>query len=1502
MSGCYGDFSINAMSEAEKIVSFTIEPATGKYLTNNTSVTINVNSLQDTPDEMAFFLTSNCTGAEVWEPYSATKAISLSTPDGAKPVSARLRTGILTTECQEIQITLDQTEPQSIAVSKNGGTTPTNNPVVTLTTTATDISPPVEIFIASDTSCTTGTWHNITSSVVHTLPAPTAGVDVTKEVYYKLRDAVPNESACAHYDINLDTIAPVVTVVIGDALVNASEASSVSLSGTCSEDGTNNVSIAAVSTGGGTFTTVTTNCVTGNWNYTANLSTLTSGTVTITAAQTDAAGNSGSDSDTLTLDKVAPTIAFANPAASSYMNATTSSAFTVDGTCSDNGTGNIAVTSSSTGGGSYTPTTADCASGFSQSLDLSTLTDGTVTVTLTISDAAGNTGTASRNFIKDIVSPTLTSVSIASGATYATTASVALTLTTAGTPTEYYATETAGCASGGSYAAIASPTFNLGTTPQGTRTVYVKVRDAAGNESACQSDSIILDSVVPTGTLVINNGDAETITQHVAVKLDTTDPDISQMYVFEGTCPTAAGTYVTYASRTNIVLANFSTASTDSATRNVSAWLKDTAGNTTCISDTDGILLYNTRNFLSFRSNGFRVLDSTSSVNVPIYLHDYVGTANTSISSALSIDYTVDDGTTLTKGTVNLPAGSSTANIPVTIPDVTTEKILKVNLYSSNKKNVPLQSLSQVALSVVDQAAANEVIGVMSGNSDTTCIIKGTNALHASTSSGKLWCWGEGSYKQIDGTSTDRLSPTAVDPTVDYADVSVGADHSCGIMTTGTPNLKCWGANDVGQLGRGTTDVSPPNGMTAITGAATWKSVTVGNKHTCAIDSSDKLWCWGDDTYGQLGNGATTGVQSTPVEVDSSVVTNSYSQVIAGYYHTCAIHSSKYVYCWGNNSNGQANPAAVGSNAVSPTRITIPGAVPATNPDLKVATSHRVWSREHRIGAGGAHSCAIASHDSSDNTDSNERGRLFCWGRNSSYESGNGSVITNITTPYRTANTIFYHVNLGDNTSCAITFNNTITSRTMRCFGNSDYGKIGVGTSSNSDMISIDRDIYSQNPTVAYNYTAPGFEHSCAVAVSTYNSSDDGAPLNQYSVRCAGRNSYGQLGLGAPSDETTPSPVDNFSGGNREYSKVAMGHRSGCALDTSNNLYCWGSSSFKLVGDGITNGSSSAYAYQRNTPIKIEYGVAYSKIAVGLENACGITSTGRLKCWGENSDGRMGMGNNDLASPVSINPSVNYSEVSVGADHMCAITSTGALHCWGNNTYGQIGDGTTAIKYGPTLIDSGTNYKFIAAGLTSTCGITTSDKLRCWGRNNAGQLGDTTYVNNPSPQNIDAAHDYLSVAVGQDHACAIRKATAMATQGAVVCWGNNDNGQVGINWGPGSSYSSPMQILDSSSTLITDEFTRISVGVDHSCGLRASDGKVFCWGYNSSGQLGDTTRTTRIYPVVTPVTAASDLSVSGDSSCAIEQSNGLMKCWGWDEFATLPLRRKLQVFQFTPGL
>ncbi|MFY2658276.1 hypothetical protein ACOTC5_30215 [Achromobacter xylosoxidans] len=340
-----------------------------------------------------------------------------------------------------------------------------------------------------------------------------------------------------------------------------------------------------------------------------------------------------------------------------------------------------------------------------------------------------------------------------------------------------------------------------------------------------------------------------------------------------------------------------------------------------------------------------------------------------------------------------------------------------------------------------------------------------------------------------------------------------------------------------------------------------------------------------------------------------------------------------------------------------------------------------------------------------------------------------------------------------------------------------------------------------------------GEKHTCAIKTNG-------------GVVCWGDNAQGQLGIGTTGGEVlVPTPVADpklHAGA----LAIVSGSNHTCAITSSRDLKCWGSS----AGTG-TGGPQSA-----PTQVPGFTGNARS-VAAGVYHSCAIDSSSNLYCWGVGTNGQIGDGStNSSLYPVHVLGGAI--SVATGSLHTCASLVTG-VQCWGSNGAGQLGDGTTAAKFSPTSVQSASlsqGARSISAGGNFTCAVSQAGQTFCWGGNAVGQLGiGVTGGSNPYPQLVSGLPVAAEIQVGRQHAC------ARTEQGLVYCWGSNTYMQVGVE-GP-ANMPTPVLIggLNSSASKLT-------VGDYNACAVLSS-GKPKCWGIGTSGQLGDGKKLNSATPV-----------------------------------------------------
>ncbi len=414
----------------------------------------------------------------------------------------------------------------------------------------------------------------------------------------------------------------------------------------------------------------------------------------------------------------------------------------------------------------------------------------------------------------------------------------------------------------------------------------------------------------------------------------------------------------------------------------------------------------------------------------------------------------------------------------------------------------------------------------------------------------------------------------------------------------------------------------------------------------------------------------------------------------------------------------------------------------------------------------------------------------------------------------------------------------------LKCWGWNDSGRLGDGTTTNR---STPVDVSGLTSGVAA--VSSGDRHTCAVTTSG-------------GLKCWGRNFFGLLGDGTTTDRRTPDDVVGLTGG---VAAVSAGGSHTCAVITSGGLKCWGWNFFGPLGDGTNK--------ERGTPVDVTgfTGGVAAAVSSGAIHTCAVTTSGGLKCWGYNSSGQLGDGTTiDRFTPVDVTGLTSgVAAVSSGASHTCAVTTSGGLKCWGRNSGGQLGDGTITGRSTPVdVVGLTSGVAAVSAGGNHTCAVTMVGGLKCWGQNSSSELGDSTIEDRSTPvEVVGLTSGVAAVSSGASHTCAV------TTSGGLKCWGRNSGGQLGD--GTITGRSTPVDVAG-----LTSGVAAVSSGAGHTCAVTTLGG-LTCWGWNSYGQLGDSTATNRTTPVdVTELTSGlAAISAGGNHTCAVTTSGGL-KCWG----------------------
>ncbi|WP_218109882.1 RCC1 domain-containing protein [Oligoflexus tunisiensis] len=354
-----------------------------------------------------------------------------------------------------------------------------------------------------------------------------------------------------------------------------------------------------------------------------------------------------------------------------------------------------------------------------------------------------------------------------------------------------------------------------------------------------------------------------------------------------------------------------------------------------------------------------------------------------------------------------------------------------------------------------------------------------------------------------------------------------------------------------------------------------------------------------------------------------------------------------------------------------------------------------------QISSGGSSTCAVLDDDA-----------LSCWGYNFEGELGYGDNKDRYMPPSFGLNIGYgktaIAVSAGFSHICAV-----LQDRSVKCWGQNVSGQLGYGDQ-------LFRGLAPQNSiNLGLGRTAQaiatGFAHSCAI-------------LDNGSVKCWGANGSGQLGYGDRSIRLAPSPTAVNLGEGRTARALSLGAYHSCALLDNFTMKCWGSNSDGQLGynDKIQRIAPDAVAINFGDNITVR------SMSVGTYHSCAVLSDSSLRCWGRNSDGQLGYGDTTArlapsAAGIDVGTGLTPRQVTAGLSHTCAVFDEG-FQCWGANEEGQLASGDnvarTAPNQTPISIAPGRVVVDLAAGRQHTCALLDDRTLKCWGSNTYGQLGN----------------------------------------------------------------------------------------------------------------------------------------------------------------------------------
>lgn len=628
-------------------------------------------------------------------------------------------------------------------------------------------------------------------------------------------------------------------------------------------------------------------------------------------------------------------------------------------------------------------------------------------------------------------------------------------------------------------------------------------------------------------------------------------------------------------------------------------------------------------------------------------------------------------------------------------------------------------------------------------------------------------------------------------------------------------NLYGWGANGANQFGynSGSLTYQP---LTALNASASIVQITSTGFAMLALDTIGRVWAWGDNQYGSVGNFTTNQDIVSPVIVLSDVV-----HVAAGGRLSAAVKSDGTVWVWGQMFDGLNGVSGL-TNYSSPVLLTTISAVSQVEIGITSITNLAEWILYRKT-----------------------NGQVWSQGTNGSGQLGDGS------TTYRSSPV---QVSTISNITKVVTLKSTGTGIALQSNGNvwgwgsNTLGANGTGLLG-STLTPLQVEYYSPFPIVAGNLSN---------VTNIFSGTGNGFAVDSSSRLWGwGNNNTYQLG-----DQYYPNPagvsravqISQFydNNGNFIVGGVTVAQASGgdgCAqcVSVDGRLFSWGINDVGQAGHSVVGALQTI-----SKPTQVDVYTDYSKVASGFRGSLGTTNSIRFQAnyalltTGEAYGAGVARNynftrTNTVTSPIQIGPNGSVLAVSLGTGFGIAIGADRFLYTTGLNGLGQLG---TSISYSGasfsretwwyTFLQIGTNkWKKISAGRVSGYAIREDNTLWAWGWNSKGELGDGTVTTRNSPvQVISTSLSSPVLIAGGAQFC-----YSVDDNGLVWSWGNNGLAELGIgSFSPGDYRVSPLPVVDNSGNQLS-EVVQISAGYNNGLALK-SNGEIWAWGWDAFGAFG----------------------------------------------------------------
>ena len=642
--------------------------------------------------------------------------------------------------------------------------------------------------------------------------------------------------------------------------------------------------------------------------------------------------------------------------------------------------------------------------------------------------------------------------------------------------------------------------------------------------------------------------------------------------------------------------------------------------------------------------------------------------------------------------------------------------------------------------------------------------------------------------------------------------IAAGDKHSIALKEDGS--VWTWGDNYYGQLGDGT--VISKNRPVKVTTLNNVINIASGYQHNIALKKDGTVWAWGRNIYGNLGDGTTVN-KNCPVQV---VDLYNIKIIETGDFENLAVKEDGTVYFWGRLGNANDD-----TNKIIPVQINnLKNIISIAAGHGKLALKHdgTVWSLDNNL--------------KPVNMGVNNIKALFGGGNGSFGIDKNGTLreLTN-----RTLYPTNYVVNV-----------KMVAVGRWHTLALTEDGKVWAWGDLTYDQFASNR----SKTTIPIQ--VPELINVKSIAAGDFINF---AIKNDGTIWAWGNDIMGYLGV-RDVIVYTPTQVKSL----KNLKSIVAGQYHGHAVTNDDSLYSWGSNNYGQLGDGSS--------FNKNVIVNITNLTNVKSIEAGVYQSLALKEDGSVWTWGYNIHGLLGNASSSNAialSPTVISDIENVKTIASGQNHNLALTNDGSLWVWGRI---QTEESNFSTIWKPAQLTDLTNVKNIGAGEYYSVALKKDGTIWTWGRNNNGQLGDGTTTFRSKPVMVSDLKNVKMITVGSAHNLALKE------DGTLWGWGSNYGGQLGSN--DVDFKSTPVQIHGLNNVKL------ISAGMSHSLALK-EDGTIWAWGYNWSGQIGDGTNIDKSTPVqVRNIDNAINIIAGYNNSFAIKE-DGTVWAWGHNSHGQL---------------